>query len=126
MTTISMTTGSEGPRHDPYHYEEMTVEGRNGTIVLHSGLVTWLKHNKRTFKNEDEAVLMFEVLVGVPPHIALRAYWEVENRKAKALWRKHRHCKGETRNTHGYPGEHFMICGCGEILDYHFNRSEIE
>jgi hypothetical protein len=48
MTTISMRTGSEGPSYDPYHYEEMTVVGRSGTVTLHTGLGMWLQHNKNT------------------------------------------------------------------------------
>jgi len=87
----------------------------------------WLQHDKnKKITNEDEAMLTFEQLVGVPWHIALKAHWALVNRKAEALRRKHRACKGETRWAAGYPGESFVICGCGEVLDYHFCRADIE
>src|SRR5258706_10384505 len=48
---VERHTGSEGPRHDPYAYEEWRVRMPGHTIVLHSGLGTWLRADGVDVKN---------------------------------------------------------------------------
>ena len=127
MTKVTLRTGSEGPPHDPYHFDELTVERRNSKTVIHLGLAVWCQHNKGTKVNGEEyASALFEAHVGMPWHVVLKSLRKLEERKAKALWLKHRHCPGDARRVAGYPGERFTLCGCGEVIDYSFNRSEVE
>src|SRR4249919_3158745 len=110
MTSVTLRTGSEGPRHDPYHYDELTVKRNNNTTTIHLGLGVWCSHNGHKVTDEDLAYGLFEVMVGMPWHVVLKALRKLEDRKAKALWFKHRHCAGEARCVAGYPGEHFVLC----------------
>ncbi len=43
MARITIRNGSEGPRHDPYHFEEITFLKSDGTLIVgHFGLVEWV------------------------------------------------------------------------------------
>ena len=126
MSTVKLQSGSEGPPHDPYHFDEMTVERQNGKITIHLGLGMWCRYNGHKVEGEEESSQLFEAIVGMPWHVVLKSLRTLEARKAKALWLKHRHCPGDARRVSGYPGEHFTLCGCGEVINYSFNRSEVE
>lgn len=38
--TLSTRTGTEGPRHDPYSFEEFIWQDEYGSVILHCGLGT--------------------------------------------------------------------------------------
>jgi hypothetical protein len=121
---ISRRTGSEGPRHDPYHYEELTVEGRNGTTTVHMGLGEWIQNNKgpKVRIEGKELDSVFQAYTGIGIHTAIKLY---EQRP----WRKHsRICSGkDTETVHGYPGETLEVCcKCGQVVTSHMNFSAIE
>lgn len=120
---ISIRTGSEGPRHDPYHYQELTVNGRAGKVTLHTGLACWLAVNGMVHGGEEEKLAQtFERLTGVMPWVAERVCHELPHRRHSANC----NCR-DTRSVAGYPGETFEICvKCGEVIDSHFNRSAVE
>ena len=124
-------TGSEGPRHDPYAYEEITVETPSGETTLHMGLGVWLDHNghriKPDFGNNYEASEK-ELITTIFPKLT---GWTMDqiNRfhtKLKSRCRKCGSTKGTTTET-GYPGEYLEICvNCGHIGGGYFCRGEIE
>lgn len=115
-------TGSEGPCHDPYGYEEFTVHRKNGdNATLHMGLMQWLQINggeQKPFYDEEEkaAIEQFEKIVG----ISMKAFERAIHRLLP--------CCGNMwpQQIGGYPGEHFTICGnCGTHIDYFFDVSAV-
>ncbi len=69
---LSVRRGSEGPRHDPYSFEEwsvhQTINGVEKSITLHMGLAVWLKVEHLVVDPEFE---------GLPPEEKklMRPYW---------------------------------------------------
>jgi hypothetical protein len=130
MTRIVVKEGREGPKHDPYHYEEVTITRLNGTeTVYHCGaLAQWIK-----VRSSDRAVLasadteadcleLFEQYVGVSYKVAVRAHASLPWRRLKA------HPCGLTFivDVNGYPGETLQVCGkCGHVVDSHMDMSAI-
>lgn len=47
MAKISHKTGVEGPRHDPYSFDEWVLEHGGLTYKVHSGLNVWIAINTR-------------------------------------------------------------------------------
>lgn len=123
-------TGTEGPRHDPYSYEEYHVENANGKTVLHCGLGVTLTNNGR--KVEAPINLNWEARERYLRTTAFEAFAEysivqIERIHAR-LQARCRRC-GSTQRQHmrGHPGEHFECCSaCGHIMDTYFNKAEIE
>jgi hypothetical protein len=122
--TIFRRTGSEGPHHDPYSYEEITVEGRNGTTTVHLGLGEWIQNNKgvKRYGEGEEVDKLFEYYTGISIAVAMRVYHTLP-------YRKHARkcgCK-ETGTVSGYPGETFEVClKCGEFVNSRMNYAAIE
>lgn len=129
MTTVHVKTGTEGPRHDPYGFTEITVDGRNGKVTFHSGLSTWLTQNTAfsqiKYTGDEVTIAEFERLVGVTPQVA---YLAVLRNKQRKVRRHLRSCpkRKEVYEADGYPGESLLICGCGSVLDSHFDISAVE
>jgi hypothetical protein len=75
---LDMRSGSEGPRHDPYGWEEISVVLNGCTITLRSGGLGYqrLSIDKKVVAEEwdafprraipNEAVKAFETLTGIP------------------------------------------------------------
>jgi len=124
MTTIRIKTGSEGPRHDPYAYREITVSRPKGSVTLHLGLVEWVAVNGEHWKDYDrEAIDVFEAFAGITLPQAIRAHHEVRARRVRYHPCGQKHLEW----VDGYPGESLLICErCGAVLDEHFDRSAIE
>lgn len=126
LNHIEVTHGTEGPRHDPYSYEEITVHGRNGPVTLHTGLAVWCRGQRSAVSDtEADAYVMFTRLTGMTFQRAMRAYRRQEERP---LREHNARCKGrDFECVGGYPGEYLTMCGtCGDVVDYSLNRSEIE
>ena len=128
-STLRVTTGTEGPRHDPYYYSEITITRPDGRrAVFHSGLG---RHCRLIATDGVELLLderddvnidrHFEMFIGVSPRNAERALRKQEF----ARLRSHRHCGGLEWHE-GMPGEALLICVCGKVVDSHFNRRAIE
>jgi hypothetical protein len=127
---IHIKTGSEGPRHDPYGYEEITVHRADGAhVTLHEGLGTWIEFkdacgtgNKLDERDVPRTQIdaAFERVAGVSVEAARKAY--------RALRSRCRNCGGrETKFARGYPGESFELCvQCGHVVDSHFDLSAVE
>jgi hypothetical protein len=128
MIQISICTGTEGPRHDPYHFEEFTVERDGVSVTAHHGLANWVSvegADKKGYQHEtefqDEVDWIFFSCVGMTEAQARRYQRKAE----QARMRPHRHHGGGVWVT-GYPGEHLCLCACGAVLDSVFNQSAVE
>lgn len=121
--TVTMKTGSEGPRHDPYSYTEVTVRGTLGKrkidITLHEGLAEWVKLGNRKPAYESQTYrprAAFERLVGV-------RYTALE----RALNRPRQCCnKPRLESQSGFPGETLTVCiHCNAIVGGYFNEAAV-
>ena len=124
MTCINIETGTEGPTHDPYGWEEMTVIRSNGDeVMLHSGLSLYVDVNGQRFDSSgldesaswDQAAAKFEEHAGCTPAVARNAYWRYKN-----TCRKCGSCEqyGQT----GFPGETlWMCCNCDAVVSCDFD-----
>ena len=86
MNTIPVTkrkldkrTGTEGPHHDPYSYEERIVHVNDVTVKLHLGLMIWCEAytlSGLAVSRTDErlAVNLFTVITGLTPKAFDKAY----------------------------------------------------
>lgn len=126
MTKITRKTGSEGPRHDPYHYEELTVKRPDGrSITIHTGLAFWAEagDGRREDHDVEKAMTLFEQVAGITPHQAEKTYRELRDRR----YRYHPCGQRHFEDASGYPGESFVVCRkCGLVVDSHFNISAVE
>ena len=128
--TVRLKTGTEGPTHDPYSYEELTVITPRGKVVLHEGLSVWLKHNDvkvdqplNTPYEEYERWIREDVFKAVTGYSR-----EQIARIARRLKERCPYCKVNSGRHHepGFPGEHFEVCdNCNKIVGGYFNESEI-
>lgn len=122
-TNISITHGSEGPRHDPYSYTELTVSKGNGWTTVHRGLAEWVEHCGERTECTGMGMLLdnlFEDYTGLTIKQAERIVRKIHERP----YREHRKHGGfEWRS--GFPGESLCICKCGHVVDSSFNESAI-
>ncbi len=133
MTSINIETGSEGPRHDPYGWEEITVTRSNGDeVILHQGLGCWVSVNGERFSytpviegsNAEEEWRQlgekFAEFAGCSPEAAHKAYGRVRYTCHKC---------GAFDNTTpmcGFPGETLEVCrDCGAVVYCDFNEAAI-
>lgn len=124
MSSINIKAGSEGPRHDPYHYDEITVTRLDGSwVTIHVGLALWAEASDgRKIDNYQEALVLFERLAGISLPVAYKSYHEVRVRRYT------RHPCGQKHfiDVQGYPGESFVFCRkCGDAIDSSFNINAV-
>lgn len=130
---VRKVTGSEGPWHDPYSYEELHVSTPHLKIVLHTGLDCWMTVNGRERAafcgmqklSEDDRYRwyrkeQFPFFVGFTI--------EQIERIARKLNERCRKCGGrDFECVSGFPGETFEVCArCGAFGQSYFDRSAIE
>ncbi len=129
---ITIRSGAEGPRHDPYHYDEITVTNARGKFTYHGGLGSWCEANafgrKWRVDGDKPAWETFVHHTGMTPYIAQVVVRRHENKTLTRKFREHKsRCNGQIGWFDGYPGESLCGCNkCGSIFDSHFNRSAIE
>ena len=125
MSSVTIEHGEEGPKHDPYGWEEVTGDRPNGVRgTIQYGLAEWgqtpegTKIDTRT--NDPERIeRIVTTYAGVSPAAAVRAHTKYRSRCRKCGCR-------ETVCEPGYPGETLELCAkCGMMVDYHFNESAI-
>lgn len=129
MANITLKTGSEGPKWDPYGYIEIEFTKTDGTIVTyHGGLAEWCKvectdGKKYEINNLEEASILFKLETGLTPDEAESLYYQIDARKNKQCQKCGSH-KVEWQD--GYPGEELLVCGkCGEVVNCHFDESAV-
>ena len=120
MTNVTIKTGTEGPKYDPYSFTEVTVERCGHKFFSHEGLGEFYKIDgeKTTYANWIEKS-------GGYPHQFV--FWKMLGRQQQV----EHHLKScpkrdGCRDVDGFPGESLLVCGCGKVLDYEFDRSAIE
>jgi hypothetical protein len=124
---IYIDTGSEGPSHDPYSYTEYTVQPRADdapTVVLHMGLAFWYEvDGKRTNayqRGADEGTLvqLFEQQLGCTLPALHKAVDRIRSRC--------RECGAQPgRVVSGHPGETFLLCANGHVMDADFDEGAV-
>jgi len=122
---VWVKSGSEGPRHDPYAYEELEVKTPQGHVILHNGLGTWLVNNGVQIEvppTNSEKWLRTEAftkLTGYTTEQLGRIAWKLSSRCRK--------CGGrEFYSASGYPGETFECCSnCHEVVSTCFDISAV-
>lgn len=121
MSSIDIKSGSEGPRHDPYSYSEITVTRESGsTVCIHFGLIEWIEVNGiRSDCDYETAAEIFEDLAGISVEVAQKVY----ERRASTCGK----CGStDLREQSGYPGETLSFCErCDAMVHYHFNEAAI-
>jgi len=124
-TKLMFNTGSEGPKYDPYHYEELTVVRNGKMVTLHLGLGDWLEvDGKKVSKYEYGGEGMspeekFEILTGMNTDEFMKYYQVIHNTCKKCGCR-------DNYPMSGFPGETFNVCAkCGEIVSSDFNMGAI-
>ena len=50
-TIFTFTSGEEGPKYDPYSWEEISALSKDGKVItIHMGLAQWLKIDEKELK----------------------------------------------------------------------------
>lgn len=121
---IKFVSGSEGPRQDPYAFEETILLGPTGGVKIHTGLALYVEkangdRTQWTEKDLAEADAMFAAATGLTARQCERA--------VRKLCSRCRKCRGKrARWVAGYPGESICVCArCNEVMDYEFSPSAI-
>jgi hypothetical protein len=74
MASIKVRRGSEGQKHDPYSFTEITfyfTDVNKKPVIYHSGLCEWIKVGGRTYMWDAYCVAAkFEELTGISVHKA--------------------------------------------------------
>jgi|GEM_PF-5603466 hypothetical protein len=72
MAKIRVRRGSEGPKHDPYSFTEITfyfTDTTRNPVTIHSGLGEWVKTGDRHYDAQNscgiDPALIFEELTGL-------------------------------------------------------------
>lgn len=122
---VTIRSGTEGPHHDPYGYEEYSIVTPGQHVTLHDGLTCYLKVNgETTYAHTPDEVrglfTRFAELTGGSP--ADWRKWQAQrNSKCRACG-----CK-RLAWVAGYPGESFLMCRkCDEVVDSQFHPREVE
>ena len=123
---VRVEHGSEGQHHDRYSYRDIFFRHARFHQDGLSGVYCILNapEGPVRFENE-EAYEIFKKIYGVDPDRLVRI---VERQKYREINRHLKTCpqrKG-VHGSSGYPGESFTLCGCGKMLDYHFDISAVE
>lgn len=120
-TRIRIRTGSEGPRHDPYHYTELTVWRLGHVWRLHTGMGVWLQKDGSHWEGDEEKLIQqFINETGADPGQWAHWYYQARHRC--------RQCGTRELESHdGFPGETLTTCPKCKIIVYSdINWSAIE
>lgn len=126
-TKLFYKTGIEGPKYDPYMYEEYIVHRNGKEIILHLGLQEWIEINGErqevVMKNLDEYLInpieIFEEVTGLTLDKFKKYYDKIQNT-----------CKNcgcnKTYAISGFPGEIIYLCRrCDSVVSSDVNLSGI-
>lgn len=119
---LDVRTGVEGPSYDVYGYEEAIVEINDRRIILHCGLLNWIRIDGRTYYPEEvNCNAVFDQLTGFES--ITQVYRAIEKRNNR---RKNWCCRYHAEWIKGLPGESFLRCKkCGKFLDSIFDASAV-
>lgn len=111
----TFVTGSEGPSHDPYSYDETSFKG----WTVHLGLVEWVQRGAHKKLYLPDVRAYFKAMTGYTPE-ELRAF----HGKLRGRCRE---CGSKRFAWHaGYPGETIMQClKCGKVSAECYDESAV-
>ena len=130
---ITVKSGAEGPRHDPYDWEELSVQRPNGLWCYRTGALGYIEISRdggimfnasigimrRCDHTEQEAIDFFARMTGLTPVQWLRTEMRL-SKKCPLCGAKGYHL------VDGYPGEEMIICdGCENVIGNNFNDAAI-
>ena len=126
MTTVRKLHrehGREGPAHDPYGWEAITVEVNGVRYTLRSSALRDTQFSidgcKVKCRDGAEACAWWERYTRMTPEQFERAYDRIKYRCSD-------HPRAGVRVESGYPGETFYTCRvCGKVISTHFNESAV-
>lgn len=118
---ISIFTGTEGPRHDPYSFQELTIERDGMAFMVHEGLQHFMEVNGDRVHNPFDVNESCRAITGAD----LKG-WHKAIDKLEAH-RRNEHRGHDVVDMAGYPGEHFCICNTcgGKVLDSSFDINAV-
>lgn len=125
-TRVTFDSGSEGPSHDPYGWDSITVYrlGHEFEFESHALGDTTFKLDGKLIAGgcsdaeERRAAEAFKLASGGWPSEWMRWHERAHSRCSCG-------CR-ELGSMPGYPGEHFQVCvRCGNIVSASFHESEI-
>lgn len=107
---LSLSHGTEGPKHDPYSYAEMTMEINNCKVVGHFGLLEkteLFEGEKRILVIEgDGAIEMFAGVTKLTPDEFEALYYKINGPKRRCP-----NCGGTKFSwSAGFVGESMQNC----------------
>ena len=122
---LSIETGSEGPKHDPYSYRKHIVYINDMIVTYHIGLAVWLEFvegatHKRIDANElygpkmSDLDIAFEDLTGIEIGKFEKYYYMLHGEKTKCPKCGHR--KFEWHG--GFVGESLQACAKCKAIVY--------
>jgi hypothetical protein len=125
--SVSVRTGTEGPRHDPYSFEEWVWERHGERTTLHLGLGEWLVTGGRNLDTRR----ICEITGRDDPRACQTEFEKITGVRLKVLERAmHRlkHCCDRPRihSVDGFPGEELLVCGsCSKVVGGSFNEGAV-
>jgi hypothetical protein len=129
MSRLQIKTGTEGPRHDPYGFNEIWVTRPDRTVVVyHEGIGTFCDVRMANGMQDctddpKKALTLFEQYAGITPKAAHRA-------EMARYWRKFKYhpCGSHhLKEVDGYPGETLVLCEkCNGVIHASFERGAVE
>jgi hypothetical protein len=120
---ITIRHGSEGPRHDPYSFTEISYTQKGTTVMIHSGFECFVEYegiraNLRTYEEVLEEFVFRSG--GFTPEQLERFVQRAQSRCTKCGSK-------EIGSVAGFPGETlYQCCKCDNIIGGSFDRSAIE
>jgi hypothetical protein len=119
LGTVCITTGSEGPEHDPYSFTEYSFKYRGMDFMLHLGLGETLKIDETEVRGYDKIKLVWN---GIMQEDVDKFFSRmvVEFTVCPA-------CGADALEwQEGFPGESLLMCQkCHGVCDSSFNESAI-
>lgn len=122
---IKHREGVEGPRDDPYGYDEYVINYRDKEIVIHQGIGDYvLLYDLRLGKTEEDISEILLEEIGLTLAQVKRAYYKRQRKLEKARLRCCEEPDHEWKG--GYPGEEMLVCNnCHKVVDYSFNINAV-
>lgn len=125
---VSLTTGTEGPKYDPYHYDEFTVVYQGVEARIRCGLGTIVQiAGIRIEGTEQYKQDLLDKWLTTMTGLSLTQWQKWLDRATERRRCKCRKCN--SRNLEwmgGYPGEEMLICqDCNAVVDTEVDISSL-
>jgi hypothetical protein len=121
--SVRLVTGTEGPRHDPYHYTELRISTPQGETVVHQGLSVFAMLGDQRIdasgKDYDSPNAWCDLILEDRAGYTMRQLERI-HRKSRTRCPAGGH--HDTMLVYGFAGESFEHCEkCGKFIDSYFS-----